>query len=383
MTIDTDAKKCACVLAEAATNTGRDGLLSKGAELLELSTRIDAATILSLADAELKGVGELGSMVIEVISALLKTLGEAANYQKMAHRLVCVSTVAARAVIVLHRATDEKRDLVKAIKAVATSWLGNIGSARTHMRSWNHSKDGHAHVQLLLGLQLTIIESGLRSLPDPDLKNNAAVATGMLVVGVAKSAMMMKVDAAVFTGLTNLVKMAAESGGRYLASSCFNELYCVEEARALAHIGVQDGSDVEIRQMMLNMYSRLDDDEKPCVRWELLASFATMLADILVSKGALTVLSTETIRFVCLGDASEQVTGERVQGTGKKASKAAGKALAWPGLVGMLSIGERKNERADPTAIGIALLAVRCTRRVEECARPYCILLSATVCVLV
>jgi len=56
----------------------------------------------------------------------------------------------------------------------------------------------------------------------------------------------------------------------------------------------------------------------------------------------------------------------------------------------MLSIGERKNERADPTAIGIALLAVRGaarearrgTRRVKECARPYCIPLSATVCVL-
>lgn len=112
-----DAKQ-GSALEEAAADASDTELLSKGQLLLELSTRIDAATILTLTTDT--AVNEVPAPVVSsLMASLLNSAASAAEYDRLSHRLVCIVTCASRLVIVLHRAAEQgKIDLSKDKDAV-------------------------------------------------------------------------------------------------------------------------------------------------------------------------------------------------------------------------------------------------------------------------
>ena len=188
-------------------------------------------------------------------------------------RLVCLTTAASRAVIVLHLAVSQSGKSISKDADVKT-WIGNLREIRRDSRRWR----SHGHVQHLLGLQLTILEAGLMSLPDPQAKGRVAAAGFTLAVGVAKSVVTMKADDAVFKGITEFATEAIKGGARHLANSCFQELVVVETSRAVAQMALRDGRDEDIRTMIDGLYKRTIETQ--CGRWEVVAFFSRTLKSL-------------------------------------------------------------------------------------------------------
>ena len=182
-TLTTDKDGCieyGFAIEKAADDPSNAGLLSKGQELLELSTRIDAATILAL--SEDTNVKEVGPTVSKLMASLLNAAAKSANSDRLSHRLVCILTSASRLVIVLHIAVAQGYSNVLTKDAVE-QWKGALSKIRKLSREWTN----HMHVQNLIGLQLTMVESGLMSIPDPSAKGRAVI-SGLKLASASQKA---------------------------------------------------------------------------------------------------------------------------------------------------------------------------------------------------
>ena len=60
--------------------------------------------------------------------------------------------------------------------------------------------------------------------------------------------------------------------------------------------------------MVSDLFSRLQGGVTESVRWESMAAFATMLADMLVCGDGLLKLSPGTVRFICVGREEDNIS---------------------------------------------------------------------------
>ena len=116
----------------------------------------------------------------QMFASLLEAAAASSGHDRLSHRLVCIATTTSRLAIVLHRAAEQGPGLLP--KEVVGQWLGAVRGVRKDSRQWRNS----AHVQHLLGLQLSLLEASLMSLPDTKATGKAVMSGFKLTVGVAK-----------------------------------------------------------------------------------------------------------------------------------------------------------------------------------------------------
>ena len=168
----------------------------------------------------------------------------------------------------------------------------------------------------ILSFHLTMVETIATAFPDPGASKEATKAIGSLILGVAKSAVTMKLDESVLKGATELAKVAVGAGRRQYAEANLQEMLSITQVRSIGL--TKSGGD---GSPLMLLHERHFGGGS---RWELKASY------VLALHGA--VRNIATVDASVGGSAALDASGCMLQGAVPRAEgpvRAGHGDLAW------------------------------------------------------
>jgi hypothetical protein len=285
--------------------------------LLKLNRRANVLAFKNLS-AWTSELTQENQTLIDVMNQVLQATFYCAPYLELLCRTSALLDIATRLLSVmwlqLYQMTEKENENpslnVCIDEAQKEEWLTKIRNIHSMC---SHCASSASPQGLLLGLKLSEFETGLLSLPDPSETGKVISASLKVVKGLIESVVTISISSDLLESIGALFALGVNIANSNLAGDCYSEL-CLSNAtwakvirpvtpNVLTAQGTSYTS-LSSRQLIEELKAHCmdgkhqDSDKVKCVRWELKASFAATLGNIVqnsAEKGDLLSLDLQGI----------------------------------------------------------------------------------------